>query len=163
MPTALPVPIEFRLPDGWLPALPEGDTGVAFAARHPEPDHGFAANITLDGGYPPPGQTLAECADDALERLREAAESVRVLQRHEFGDPDAPGLTQRLSFSAVAGGVRRDLVQSQVFVSVVDVGDPDKHALIRLVLTATAARFHSVLPDFQEFLRTVHTNPGEGN
>ncbi|MFE5493165.1 hypothetical protein ACFQ7Z_24880 [Streptomyces virginiae] len=82
---------------------------------------------------------------------------------NEFGDPDAPGLTQRLSFSAVAGGVRRDLVQSQVFVSVVDVGDPDKHALIRLVLTATAARFHSVLPYFQEFLRTVHTNPGEGN
>ncbi|MFJ2824359.1 hypothetical protein ACIO7M_25045 [Streptomyces toxytricini] len=162
MPTALPVPIEFRLPDGWLPARPEGDTDVAFAARHPEPDHGFAANITLDGGYPPQGKTLAECADDALERLHGATESVRVLQRQEFGDADAPGLTQRLSFSVVVGGVRRALVQSQVFVSVVDVADPDRRALVRLVLTATAAQFDSVLPDFQEFLRTVRTDSWEG-
>lgn len=37
MPAELPVPIEFRLPEGWLPAKPnEVDAeGVAFAAVHP--------------------------------------------------------------------------------------------------------------------------------
>ncbi|MER6025650.1 hypothetical protein [Streptomyces sp. NPDC001851] len=160
MPTTLPVPIEFRLPEGWLPARPEGtaDPGVAFAAVHPHPDAGFAANITVDGGLPLDGVTLADLADASARRLDEAAESVTVTDRREVGSADAPALTQRLAFSALVGQARRDLVQSQVYLSLVDVEDPHRRALIRLALTATAAQHDAVLPDFQEFVRTVRAD-----
>ncbi|MEU5706964.1 hypothetical protein [Streptomyces flaveolus] len=44
------------------------------------------------------------------------AESVAVVNRSEVGSDDAPALTQRLRFSALVGGVRRDLMQSQVYL-----------------------------------------------
>ncbi|WP_409469332.1 hypothetical protein [Streptomyces sp. HC307] len=42
MPTALPVPIQFELPEGWRPAPPDeaGAPRAAFVARHPHPDAG---------------------------------------------------------------------------------------------------------------------------
>ncbi|WP_327413642.1 hypothetical protein [Streptomyces sp. NBC_01233] len=164
MPTTLPVPIEFRLPEGWLPARPEGfDPGVAFAAVHPQPDAGFTANITVDGGFPKDGVTLAEIADASVERLREFAESVEVVHRREVGSEDAPALTQRLSFSAVADGARHELVQSQVYLSLVDTGDPHKRAMIRLALTATTARHDEVLEQFQDFVRSVRPDNGAGS
>ncbi|MGW1773883.1 hypothetical protein [Streptomyces sp. NPDC002104] len=157
MATTLPVPIEFRLPEGWRPAPPDevGAPGVAFVALHPRPDAGFTANITIDGQYRPDEVTLDELAEASVERLREAGESVVVAARREIGPEGAPGLTQRVAFSAVAGGVRRELVQSQVYLSMLDVNDPRERAVIRMVLTATAEQHDSVLGDFQEFLRTV--------
>ncbi|MER6449531.1 hypothetical protein DEJ51_09440 [Streptomyces venezuelae] len=161
MPTTLPVPIEFRLPEGWLPARPEEfDPGVAFAAVHPRPDAGFTANITIDGGFPKDGVTLAEIADASVAQLGEFAESVELVHRREVGSEDAPALTQRLSFSAVADGVARELTQSQVYLSLVDTGDPRKRAMIRLALTSTAAQHDSVLGDFQDFVRTVRPDTG---
>ncbi|WKD34941.1 hypothetical protein [Streptomyces xanthophaeus] len=161
MPTTLPVPIDFRLPEGWLPARPEGfDPGVAFAAVHPHPDAGFTANITVDGGFPKDGVTLAEIADASVEHLRTFAESVEVVHRREAGSEDAPALTQRLSFSAVADGAGHELVQSQVYLSLVDTGDPHKWAMIRLALTATAAQHDEVLEQFQEFVRSVRPDNG---
>ncbi|MFD8981926.1 hypothetical protein [Streptomyces sp. NPDC059564] len=163
MPTALPVPIEFRLPEGWLPARRgEVDPGVAFAAVHPHPDSGFAANITIDGGFPPEEATLVDLADESAQRLREVAESVRVVQRHQAGTADSPALTQRLTFSAVAGDVSRELVQSQVYLALVDTADPHRRAVLRLALTATAAQHDSVVPEFQEFVRSVRPDTGEG-
>lgn len=158
MPATLPVPIEFRLPEGWLPAaLPDEaeDPDVAFAAVHPRPDDGFTANITIDGEYRPDAATLPELADESVERLREAAESAVVTDRREVGSADAPALTQRLAVAAVAAGARRDLVQSQVYLSMRDVADPRRRAVIRLALTATAAQHDEVLGDFQDFVRTV--------
>lgn len=165
MPATLPVPIEFRLPEGWLPAaLPEGADapGVAFAAVHPHPDDGFAANITIDGEYRPDDATLPELADESVGRLREAAESVVVTDRREVGSADAPALTQRLIFTAVVSGARRDLVQSQVHLSMPDVTDPRKRAVIRLALTATAAQHDEVLGEFQDFVRTVRPETSAG-
>ncbi|MFE3940120.1 hypothetical protein ACFXPJ_41860 [Streptomyces goshikiensis] len=52
MPTTLPVPISFRLPEGWLPASPpEGPDapGVAFAAGETVWVAGLTAHITNDG------------------------------------------------------------------------------------------------------------------
>ncbi|MCY0926796.1 hypothetical protein OTB20_11390 [Streptomyces sp. H27-H1] len=165
MPTTLPVPIEFRLPEGWQPAPPDevGAPGVAFVALHPRPDSGFTANITIDGEYRPDAATLDELADASVERLREATESVEVTSRRDIGPEGAPGLTQRVTFSAVAGGVRRELVQSHVYLSMLDVGDPRKRAVIRMVLTATAEQHDSVLGDFQEFLRTVGPDTAAGS
>lgn len=157
MPTTLPMPIEFGLPEGWLPARPEGfdAAGVALAAVHPQPDAGFAANIIIDGEASPTSITLADLANESVERLREVAESVEMTHRREVGSADAPALTQRLAFSSVIDGTRRELVQPQVYLSLSDIGDPHKRAVIRLALTATAAQHDAVLGDFQDFVRTV--------
>ncbi|MEU8889584.1 hypothetical protein [Streptomyces sp. NPDC048442] len=164
MPTTLPVPIEFRLPEGWR-AVPPDDAGapdVAFVALHPQPDDGFTANITIDGAYRPDEATLEEIADGSLERMREVAESVVASDRHEVGSPEAPGLTQKLTFSAVSGGAPRELVQFQVYLSMLDVRDPKQRAVVRLALTVTQNQFGAVLGDFQEFLRTVRPDTAAG-
>ncbi|WP_405798146.1 hypothetical protein [Streptomyces sp. NBC_01506] len=157
MPTTLPVPIEFELPEGWRPAPPDevGAPGAAFVALHPHPDAGFTANITIDGEVRPDAATLPEIAHESVERLSQAATSVVVTGHREVGSTDAPGFTQTLAVSAVVGGVPRDLVQSQVYLSMLDVADPGKRAVTRLVLTATASQLPDVVDDFQEFVRTV--------
>ncbi|MER7686182.1 hypothetical protein [Streptomyces sp. NPDC097610] len=164
MPTTLPMPIEFRLPEGWLPARPEGfdAAGVAFAAVHPQPDAGFAANITIEGEVPPDAATLADLADESVERLREVAESVVAAHRREVGSTDAPALTQRLTFTTVVDGARCDLVQSQVYLSLSDAEDPHKRAVIWLTLTSTAAQHDAVLGEFQDFVRTIRPDTGAG-
>ncbi|MEU3772330.1 hypothetical protein AB0F11_03755 [Streptomyces sp. NPDC032472] len=164
MPATLPVPIEFSLPEGWQAAPPEevGAHDVAFIALHPQPDAGFTANITIDGDFLPDEVTLEELADASVERVREATGSVALVGRREIGSPEAPGLTQRLALSAVVAGAARDLAQTQVYMTIVDAVDPHKRAMIRTVLTATAAQHDSVLPDFQAFLRTVRPDTGTG-
>ncbi|MET9804478.1 hypothetical protein [Streptomyces sp. NPDC006368] len=165
MPMKLPVPIEFRLPEGWLPAAPPDGIdvpGVAFAAVHPHPDRGFTANITVAGEVPQDSATLAELADASAQRLREVVEPVVVTQRREVGFEDAPALTQRLTFSGVVGDTQHDLVQSQVFLTFSDVLNPHRRAVIRLALTATADQHNEALGDFQEFVRTVRPDTGAG-
>ncbi|AVH56162.1 MULTISPECIES: hypothetical protein [Streptomyces] len=157
MPTTLPVPVQFELPEGWRAAPPDeaGAPGAAFVARHPQPDAGFTANITIDGEYRPDAATLSEIAHESVERLSQAATSVEVTSHREIGSADAPGFTQTLAVSAVVGGVARDLVQSQVYLSMLDVADPRKRSVIRLILTATASQYPDAVGDFQDFVRTV--------
>ncbi|MFK0145360.1 hypothetical protein ACIQUZ_09780 [Streptomyces griseus] len=157
MTTTLPVPIAFELPDGWRAAPPDGvgAPGAAFVALHPHPDEGFTANITVDGAFRPDPATLPEIADESVANLRGSAASVDVAERREVGSEDAPGLTQTLAISAIAGGVPRDLIQSQVYLSLLDVEDPGKRAVIRLILTVTAAQHGDVVEDFRDFVRTV--------
>ncbi|MFF4219791.1 hypothetical protein [Streptomyces nondiastaticus] len=128
--------------------------------RHPQPDGGFTANITIDGEYRPDAATLGQIADESVRRLGEFAESVVVTARHEVGSPDAPALTQRLTFAAEAGAARRDLVQSQVYLSVLDVADSRRRAVVRLALTAIAPQHDTVLAEFQDFVRTVGLSAG---
>lgn len=162
MPTTLPVPIEFELPEGWHAAPPDeaGAPGAAFIALHPQPDAGFTANITIDGEYRPDAATLPEIAEESVERLSRATASVAVAGHREIGSAEAPGFTQVLAVSAIVGGVLRDLVQSQVYLSMLDVADPGKRAVIRLVLTASASQHPSVVGDFQDFVRTVRPDTG---
>ncbi|GGY03690.1 hypothetical protein [Streptomyces djakartensis] len=162
MPTTLPVPIQFELPEGWRAEPPDaaGAPGAAFVARHPRPDAGFTANITIDGEFRPDAATLPEIAHESVERLRQAGTLVEAIGRREIGSADAPGLTQTLAVSALVGGVHRDLVQSQVYLSMLDVADPSKRAVIRLILTATASQHPQVLSDFQDFVRTVRPDTG---
>ncbi|MCC9740334.1 hypothetical protein [Streptomyces sp. MNU89] len=162
MPEPLPVPIKFQLPEGWRAAPPDevGAPGAAFVALHPHPDAGFTANITIDGEYRPDTATLQEMAHESVERVRRASTSVDVTEHREIGSADAPGLTQSLAISAVAAGVRRELIQVQVYLSMLDPGDLRKRVVVRLVLTTTASQHSAVLSDFQEFLRTVHPDTG---
>ncbi|GAA2220411.1 hypothetical protein [Streptomyces nogalater] len=161
MPSTLPVPIEFRLPDGWRPAPPDevGASTAAFVALHPGPDSGFTANITIDGEFRAGGR-LTESADESVQRLQAVAGPVAVVSRRETGTEDAPALTQRLAFSAVVDGVRRDLVQSQVHLGLLDTGNPHRQAVIRAYLTATTTQHDAVLPDFQEFVRSIRPDTG---
>ncbi|MEU6596896.1 hypothetical protein [Streptomyces flaveolus] len=156
MASTLPVPIEFRLPEGWRPALPDevGAPEAAFVALHSGPDAGFTANITIDGESRP-GAALSELADESVQRLRAVAESVAMVSRREAGSEAAPALTQKLTFSALVRGVRRDLAQSQVYLGLLDTRDQRKQVVIRAYLTATAEQHDAVLADFQAFVRTV--------
>lgn len=85
-----------------------------------------------------------------------------VTSRCELGSDDAPALAQRITFSALAGGARRDFVQSQIYLFLMDDVDPHKRALIRLALTATPVQYDTVLGDFQDFVRTVRPVTGAG-
>lgn len=164
MPAPLPVPIEFRLPEGWLPAQPNAgaaDEG-AFAAVHPHPDAGFAANITIDGTIPTAADTLTDLADESVERLRHIADSVEVTHRREVGPADSPALTQHAALTASVDDARRDLIQSQVYLGLQDVADPHKRAVIQPTLTSTAAQHELGLAELQEFVRTVHPASGAG-
>ncbi|NJP48086.1 DUF1795 domain-containing protein [Actinacidiphila epipremni] len=157
MPTTLPLPIELELPDDWRAVPPDeaGAPGVAFAAVHPGADDGFTANITVDGDIPPEDATLDDIADGSVERMREVAGSVVLTERQAAGTADVPALTQQLSFTALAGGVRHALLQTQVYLALTDAKDPHRRAVIRLALTATAAQHDEVLPDFQDVVRSV--------
>ncbi|CAL9463065.1 hypothetical protein SUDANB120_02680 [Streptomyces sp. enrichment culture] len=163
MPTTLPIPIQFVLPEGWRPAPPDevGAPDAAFVALHPEPDAGFTANITIDGDFwSAEEETLTDIADGSVERLRRSVGAVQVAGRRPLGSEDSPGLAQRLTLTAVVGGVPRELVQSQVYLAMQDAADPHKRVVIRLILTVTAAQEDAVRADFQEFLRSVAPDPG---
>lgn len=157
MATTLPVPIEFGLPEGWRAAPPDevNAPGAAFVALHPRPDAGFTANITIDGEYRPDNPPLTDIADEAVAKLQQVAEQVSVAHRTEIGSAEAPGLTQTLTFAASDGGSTRALGQSHVYLAMIDTENPEHRAIIRLIFTATAEQYETVLPDFQEFIRTV--------
>ncbi|WP_329191975.1 MULTISPECIES: hypothetical protein [unclassified Streptomyces] len=72
MPATLPVPVEMRLPEDWLPAKSNADVAdeVAFAAG------------------------------ESVERLRHIADSVEVIDRREAGPANTPALTQHVSLRA---------------------------------------------------------------
>ncbi|MFF8729440.1 hypothetical protein ACF073_23510 [Streptomyces sp. NPDC015171] len=163
MPTNLPLPIEFDLPEGWRTAPPDevGASGAAFVAIHLPSTAGFTANITIDGEYRPDSATLAEMADESMEHLRQASTSVTLIDRTESGSTDAPGLTQTLAFSALAEATTHDLVQSQVYLSLLDVTDPHKRVVIRLVLTSASSQHPHVLDDFKDLVRTVRPAGGQ--
>lgn len=157
MPTAIPVPVEFRLPEGWTSAPPDevGAPGVAFVAIHPPADNGFTANITISGGYQASDSTLETVANESVQRLDETSQRVTVAERTEVGSPEAPGLTQLLQVRAVVDGSTRDLIQSQVYLSLIDVNAPQQRFVLQVVLTSTSEQFGDVLNDFQQFVSTV--------
>ncbi|MFI1763506.1 hypothetical protein ACH41H_15875 [Streptomyces sp. NPDC020800] len=162
MSTTLPIPIQFDVPQGWRAAPPDevGAPGAAFVAVHLPSDAGFTANITVDGEYRPDAATLPEIADESVRHMAEAVASVMVTDRREAGSVDAPGLTQTLAFSVVTGGKSHDLVQSQAYLSVLDVDDPHRRVVIRLMFTSTTSQHPALLDDFQDLVRTVR--PGDG-
>lgn len=154
MATDLPVRIEFSLPDGWQPAQPDeaGAPGVAFVAVHPGSANGFTANLTIAGQLRDPELPMEQIADESVQRLEEAVGAVEVRRRVEVGTADAPGITQVLD---IAIGTGRPLVQCQVYVSLQDADDPQRRAVLELVLTCTPEQLDVVFEDFQDFVRSV--------
>ncbi|RZS31242.1 hypothetical protein EV193_115121 [Herbihabitans rhizosphaerae] len=157
MATELPVRIEFSLPEGWesVPPNSVGAVLAAFVAVHPASVDRFTANITITGQIRPPEQTMIEIADESVSRLEGADVPVSVRKRVEAGSPESPGLSQVLDLGATVHSQSMELVQCQGFVSMVDVDDPDKRAVIELVLTCRPSQLETVFPDFQDFVRSV--------
>ncbi|MGW5459308.1 hypothetical protein [Streptomyces sp. NPDC003996] len=60
----------------------------------------------------------------------------------------------------MADAVTSVVVTDRRALSVLDVDDPHKRVVIRLVLTSTASQHPDLLDDFRELVRTVR--PGEG-
>ncbi|MDR7302621.1 hypothetical protein [Haloactinomyces albus] len=167
MAAELPVPIRFRLPDGWQAKDPEqvGADDVAFVALHPESQQpGSTANITIDGDYRPDPAALTDIADESVHNIEQVAETVTVTQRSELGSAEAPGLGQVLKFSTVINEVARELFQCQVYLSMLDTENPEQRVVLRLALTANQEQFTALMEDFQEFVASVRpdTDSGEG-
>ncbi|WP_259299944.1 hypothetical protein [Streptomyces aurantiacus] len=161
----MPVPLELRLPEGWHAASPErmGVPDAAFVALHAHPDDGFTANVTVDSAYRPDAAPLAEIGDESVADLAGVAETLDVTSRREIGSAAAPGLTQTLALTTAVNGVRRELTQSQVYLSLLDVHDPGRRVVVRLILTATAAQHDDVLEDFRDIVATVRPTPDTQN
>jgi len=154
MASELPVRIEFSLPDGWRATPPDeaGAPGVAFVALHPASANGFTANLTIAGEFRDPKLSMTSIADESVSRLAKVASSVQVRDRVTVGSADAPGISQVLD---IVMGPNERLVQCQVYVSMQDVHDPRRRAVLELVLTCTPDQLDAVFADFQAFVRTV--------
>ena len=155
MVTELPVNIEFSLPDGWQAAPPDevGAPEMAFVAVHPDgEDDGFTTNLTVAGELRDPALPIAAIADDSVHRIGKVAESVRVRDRVDLGPGDSRGMTQVLDIEMGQG---KQLVQCQVYLSLDDIHDPRRRAVLELALTCKRERLEAVLPDFQRFVGTI--------
>lgn len=150
MSNELPVPIQFRLPEAWRPAEPAevGAPTAAYVALRPEPAGDFVANITVSGEQAAEDRTLADYADESLQRLRQSAPDAQLTKRSEVGSEHAPGLTQIVTLSTDVAGARRDVMQIHVFLSVPD-------AVIELVLTSAQEEIDEVVADFRDFVGSV--------
>ncbi|MET0236676.1 MAG: hypothetical protein ABW224_18650 [Kibdelosporangium sp.] len=156
MATTIPVPIMFSLPDGWISAPPDevGSPSAAFVALRPPARNGFTPNITISGeirGDLP----LSRIADEAVANLRRQVGAVKLGRRSEVGSPDNPGLTQAVRMRLTLDGRPQDVAQLQVFLSMQDVSDSRRQAVLHIVLSATPDRFEQVIGEFQQFVSTI--------
>jgi hypothetical protein len=158
--TTVPTPIEFQLPDGWLPAPPDevGAPAAAFVALHPASADrqlaGFTANITIAGEIRDDGAPLTQLAEESVARLSTSA-TVRVASRVTDTSTTVPGLSQVLNIATRHGNAVHQLIQCQAYLDLTDATTPATRVVIELGLTATATQIQSLLPDFQSFIRTV--------
>lgn len=156
MATTLPVPILFKLPDGWEAVDPDAANApsAAFVAVQPAPEEDFVANIVIEGERRPEDLTLEALADESVERLRNQSGTTTVLKRGEPESGPVHGYAQKLSISAVVNGQPQDLAQSQVYLPL-DIDVPGERAVILMSLTSSARQHPAVLTDFLTFLGTV--------
>lgn len=163
MATTIPVPIEFSLPDGWQAAPPDevGAPEAAFVALHPPAADGFTANITLSGDVRGSDVPLAAVADESLEKLQQATAGAELTRRNEVGNEDNPGLTQTLQLWVDLSGVRRSVLQLQVFLAMQDTSHPGRYVVLEAALTAAEEQFAEVVEDFQRFLQTLQPDQGD--
>ncbi|KAA9152226.1 hypothetical protein FPZ12_037265 [Amycolatopsis acidicola] len=161
MVTAIPVPIKFSLPEGWRSVDPdEVNAGeAAFVAIRPPGSKGFTPNITIAGQLHDANVPLTRLADDAVERLRRGAPDVQLGKRKE--SEGRPGLTQAVRMTLRLNDRPEQLVQLQVFLGIRDTKNPERYAVLQIVLSSLAEQYPGVIGDFQQFLTTIQPEEAE--
>lgn len=167
MATTMPVSLYFQLPDGWVSGDPDqaGAPGSAFIAGHPGSAEGdFLANILIRGELRPDRASLAQIANEPITQTRQddAFSGVHLVERREVGGSDSPGLVQVMKVVFGRDDGARRLIQTQAFMSMFDVDDLGKRAVVTIQLTATPSQFATVIPDFEIFLRSIRPAASEG-
>ncbi|MBK1788481.1 hypothetical protein [Prauserella cavernicola] len=104
----------------------------------------------LEGEVRSDGAALATIADESVATLSAAGAGVSVASRDDVGGAGAPGLTQDLRVTTPSGPVR-ELVQSQLYLTVPDARDP----AVRALLTVADADFAGVIGDFRSFAASI--------
>jgi hypothetical protein len=155
----IPVPLAFKIPDGWQPVEPTsfGLPETTFVAMHPGSANGFTANITLVEQDRTDGATLAQLADESVHKLKSRATDIAIQQRAEVGSPELPGFTQILRLSTAS----TELVQCQFFMSFADKNNADRRIIVEIALTATPTQLPKVVGDFEKFLTTVRLDQAD--
>ena len=160
MPTTLPVPIVFRLPnEHWQPADPEalGVTNAAFLAiRREHEGDDYAPTLTVSGGLRTDPATMDEIGDEAVAVFAQQAADVELVTRRDYGSAEAPGLLQVVGGTLFAGERRYDLRQAHVLIGMSDVEDSERRVVVKIVLSTTYAQFDTYLPELQEFVASLH-------
>ncbi|SFB35804.1 hypothetical protein SAMN05216266_10911 [Amycolatopsis marina] len=156
MHTALPVPIEFAVPEGWRAPHPEeaGASSGAVVAVHSGTTGDVTSNITVSCELRSDDAQLVDIADESVAGLRESGAAVEVLTRTEVGTSDSPGFTQILDITD-ARNAAEGRVRCQVFLAMPDITGNSNRAVLQLALTTTRAQVSGLADDFQRFLGSV--------
>ena len=156
MSVQLPIPITFRLPEGWAAADPDqaGAPQAAFVAIDPRDGDRFTPNITVTAVPKRPDWSMVDAAEESVRALAHNAD-VAVTHRFVFGSDAAPGLTQSVRLTTTVDDVRLDLVQVHFLMTCRDTEDGAKQALLKIVLTATVDQAPTAQRDFERFLATL--------
>jgi hypothetical protein len=155
----IPVPLSFRLPDGWQPVPPDaaGNPGAAFVAVNVATvETGFIANIGIDGEYRPDDARLSDLADASLRDLARVSSAIRLIDREDDGRPDA--LTQVIGMTAIVDDTVREVVQAQCYLALFDIENARKRVVIRVVLTSTVEQYPTLVEDFRAFVGSFELN-----
>lgn len=129
-------------------------------ALHPPAGKGFTANITISGEIRESYIPLAHVADEALETIQRADPEARLGKRKESGTPANPGLTQSVRLSVLLQGRRVEVRQLQVFLGMWDMREPNRRAVLHIVLSALPEQFDRLAGDFQKFIATIRPEKG---
>lgn len=157
----MPIPLNCRLPAGWV-SVPPGELGsqAAFVAVHPPTRARFTANMTADGEVRQDDADLRAVADEVFEPIRRNAESATISAEIDTGSTGAPGLTRMIEVCFDVDGQPLDVVQCQVFVTAPDVHDPHRRAILRFAFTATPEQVRILASDFEEFVDSMEPAAG---
>ena len=161
----LPVPVEFRLPDGWEPVRPEewGVENAAFMAVRRDAPGDYVPILSIAGDWRLDYVTLDTIADESVSLAAAQASSVEILDRKHIGSEEAPAILQLLGVEASVDGRDWQLRQGQVLSGLVDVDNPEKRVVVIYTVTCSADQFDVVGREFQEFMSTVRpAQPGTG-
>ncbi|WP_114423442.1 hypothetical protein [Nocardioides houyundeii] len=161
----LPVPVEFRLPEGWEPVRPEewGVDNAAFMAVRRDAPGDYVPILSISGDWRLDYITLETIADESVELARAQADEVELLDRKEIGSEEAPAILQLLGVNATIDGRGWELRQGQVLSGLVDVKDPSRRVVVIYTVTCAAEQFDVVGREFQAFMSTVKPVAPDGS
>src|SRR3954451_19826007 len=117
MPTTLPVPISFRLPnEHWSRADPDalGVTNAAFLAVREGYEGDYAPTLTISGGLRTDEASMDDIGDEAVSVFAQQATQVELESRRSYGSSEAPGLLQVVAGTLLFEERTFDLRQAHV-------------------------------------------------